>query len=47
MNMHAIVAAVTERIIKRSQKPRQEYLNLIAEEAQRLQQQPARHGISC
>lgn len=45
--MHAIVAAVTERIIKRSQKPRQEYLNLIAEEAQRLQQQPARHGISC
>jgi phosphogluconate dehydratase len=45
--MHSIVAAVTERIIKRSKASREEYLNLIEAEAQRLQQQPARHGISC
>jgi phosphogluconate dehydratase len=45
--MHPIVVAVTERIIKRSQTSREEYLKLIEGEAQRLQQQPARHGISC
>jgi phosphogluconate dehydratase len=45
--MHSIVVAVTERIIKRSQTSREEYLKLIEGEAQRLQQQPARHGISC
>jgi len=45
--MHPIVEAVTERIIKRSKKSRQEYLQLINSEAERLQQQPARHGMSC
>ena len=45
--MHSIVAAVTERIIKRSKKSRQEYLQLINSEAERLQNQPARHGMSC
>jgi phosphogluconate dehydratase len=45
--MHPIVAAVTERIIERSKKSRQEYLQLINSEAERLQQQPARYGMSC
>jgi len=45
--MHPIVAAVTERIIERSKISRNKYLELIDSEAQRLQQQPARHGISC
>lgn len=45
--MHSIVAAVTERIIKRSKASREQYLDLIEAEAQRLQSQPARHGISC
>jgi phosphogluconate dehydratase len=45
--MHSIVAAVTQKIIERSKESRDTYLKLIEAEAQRLQQQPARHGISC
>jgi len=45
--MHPIVAAVTEKIIERSKISRKKYLDLIDSEAQRLQQQPARHGVSC
>ena len=45
--MHPIVAAVTEKIIERSQGSRKRYLDLIALEAKRLQQNPARHGVSC
>ncbi len=45
--MHPIVVAVTERIIERSRASRREYLDLISEEAERLQKSPARHGVSC
>lgn len=45
--MHPIVEAVTEKIINRSRDSRKNYLDLIAAEAERLQKQPARHGISC
>jgi len=45
--MHSIVEAVTEKIINRSRDSRKKYLDLITAEAERLQQQPARHGISC
>jgi phosphogluconate dehydratase len=45
--MHPIVEAVTEKIIHRSRDSRKKYLDLIASEAKRLQQQPARHGVSC
>lgn len=45
--MHSIVEAVTEKIINRSRDNRKKYLDLITAEAERLQQQPARHGISC
>jgi phosphogluconate dehydratase len=45
--MHPIVEAVTEKIIHRSRDSRKKYLDLIASEAERLQQQPARHGVSC
>jgi phosphogluconate dehydratase len=47
MTMHPIVEAVTEKIINRSRDSRKNYLDLIAAEAERLQKQPARHGISC
>ncbi|MFT7410128.1 MAG: phosphogluconate dehydratase [Oleispira sp.] len=45
--MHPIVEAVTEKIINRSRDSRKKYLDLIGSEAERLQQQPARHGVSC
>ncbi|MFT4906310.1 MAG: phosphogluconate dehydratase [Oleispira sp.] len=45
--MHPIIVAVTEKIINRSRDSRKKYLDLIAAEAERLQQQPARHGVSC
>ncbi|MGK0249907.1 MAG: phosphogluconate dehydratase [Oleispira sp.] len=45
--MHPIVEAVTEKIIHRSRDSRKRYLDLIGSEAERLQQQPARHGVSC
>jgi phosphogluconate dehydratase len=45
--MHSIVEAVTEKIINRSRDSRKRYLDLIGSEAERLQQQPARHGVSC
>jgi phosphogluconate dehydratase len=45
--MHPIVKAVTEKIIHRSRDSRKAYLDLISSEAERLQQQPARHGVSC
>jgi phosphogluconate dehydratase len=45
--MHSIVEAVTEKIINRSRDSRKKYLDLIASEAERLQQQPSRHGVSC
>lgn len=45
--MHPIVAAVTDRIIERSKTSRKHYLELIEREAQRLQNAPARHGVSC
>ena len=45
--MHSIVVAVTEKIIERSKASREEYLDLIRQEADRLQNSPARHGVSC
>jgi len=45
--VHPIIAAVTEKIVKRSRTSRKNYLDLISAEAERLQQQPARHGLSC
>ena len=45
--MHSIVEAVTEKIIERSRDSRKKYLDLITAEAKRLQDQPARHGLSC
>lgn len=45
--MHPIVTAVTERIIERSKVTRKDYLDLIEQEATRLQHAPARHGVSC
>ena len=45
--MHPIVVAVTEKIIERSKGSRKKYLSLIAAEAERAQQTPARHNVSC
>lgn len=45
--MHPIVVAVTEKIIERSKDSRKKYLSLIAAEAERSQQTPARHNMSC
>jgi len=45
--MHPIVVAVTEKIIERSKDSRKKYLSLIAAEAERAQQTPARHNMSC
>lgn len=45
--MHPIVSAVTGKIIERSKGSRKNYLDLISAEAERLQQEPARHGVSC
>lgn len=45
--MNPIVSAVTERIIERSKTTRKNYLELIEREAERLQNAPARHGMSC
>ena len=45
--MNPIVMAVTERVIARSRVSRKQYLNLIETEAGRLQNAPARHGMSC
>lgn len=45
--MHPIVVAVTEKIIERSKGSRKKYLSLIAAEAERAQQTPARHNMSC
>ncbi len=45
--MNPIVMAVTERIIARSKITRTAYLALIESEAERLQNAPARHGMSC
>jgi phosphogluconate dehydratase len=47
MSTHPIVVAVTEKIVERSKDSRKKYLNLIAIEAKRLQQSPARHNMSC
>jgi len=45
--MHPIVEAVTQRIIERSKVSRKKYIDLITAEAERLQKEPARHGLSC
>jgi len=45
--MHAIVKAVTERIIQRSQSSRQQYLQFIEQQAQQAQNSPARFNMSC
>lgn len=45
--MHPVIERVTENIVKRSRTSREKYLSLITAEAERLQQQPARHGVSC
>jgi phosphogluconate dehydratase len=45
--VHPIIAAVTEKIILRSKDKRAAYLDFIRREAERIQQQPARHGVSC
>ena len=45
--MHAIINDVTLRIIERSQVQRHNYLDLIQQQAQRLQEGPARYGLSC
>lgn len=47
MSVHPIVKAVTDKIIARSAQSRKQYLSLIATEAERLQREPARHGLSC
>jgi phosphogluconate dehydratase len=46
-DLHPIIKAVTERIINRSHVSRKKYLDLVASESEKLQKQPARHGISC
>lgn len=45
--MHAIVKAVTERIVQRSESSRQQYLQFIEQQAQQAQNNPARFNMSC
>lgn len=46
VQLHPIIAAVTEKIVQRSKGKRKKYLELITTEAKRIQQ-PARHNVSC